>query len=190
MQYKELFKRTYRLLRQPRDEWQTIVAQEKDSNKVINDFVLPMVGLCALTAFLGQLFQGAGFEKALIAVIVSLGKNFGGVYLTFFILQESVKFFGLQRSKIAHMQMAGYGFVTIFVVDIIYKLIPELFFLPILELYLVYIIWEASDLVVKIDDKRRVAYVLFVSFLILILSFGIDAVLSNTIKASSEIVAG
>ncbi len=190
MQYKELFKRTYMLLRQPRTEWQNIVNQEQDKDKTINDFVLPMVGVCALAAFLGQLFQGAGLEKALIAVIVSLGKNLGGVFLTFLILQETAKYFGLKRDKTAHMQLAGYGFVTIFVVDIVYKLIPEFFFLPVLQLYLIYIMWEASETVAKVEDKRRVAYVLFISFLILILSIGIDNILSHTIKASTEIVAG
>ncbi len=188
MEYKRLFNQIYRLLRQPRNEWQRIVEQEKDSTNVINNFVLPMIGLCALSSLLGQLFQGEGFEKALIAVIVSLGKNFGGIYITFFILQETTKYFGLERNKTAHLQLIGYGFVTIFTVDIIHKLIPELIFLPFLQLYLLYTIWEASEIVIKIDDKKRVIYVLFVTLLMLSISTGIDTVLSNTIKASSEIV--
>lgn len=190
MQYKELFKRTYNLLRQPRLEWQKIAEEENNHTKVINDFVLPMIGLCALSAFLGQLFQSSGLEKALIAVIVSLGKHFGAVYLSFFILQETASYFGLKRNKTAFMQIAGYGLVTVFVVDIVYKLIPELFFLPILELYIIYLIWEGVEVLTTIDDKKRVSYVLFAALLLLALSFGIEAILSNTIVASSEIVAG
>ena len=189
MEYKELFKQIYRLIRQPRNEWQTIVEHEKDSTKVINNFVIPMTGICALCAFLGQLFQGAGFEKALIAVIISLGKNFGGVYFTFFILQETAKFFGTKRNKTAHLQLVGYSFVAIFTIDIIYKLIPEFFFLPILQLYILYIIWEASEIVVKIEDKKRVMYVFFTSITMLALSSAIGTILSKTIKASSEIIA-
>jgi len=189
MQYKELFKRTYRLLRQPRQEWQVIAGEEKSSNKVINDFALPMIGLCALSAFLGQLFQSSGLEKALIAVIISLGKNFGAIYITFFILQESAKFWGLKRNNTAFMQLAGYGLAISFVVDIVYKLIPELFFLPVLELYIIYFIWEGVEALISINEKKRVAFVLFVALLLLVLSLGIETILSKSIVPSSEIVA-
>ena len=189
MQYKQLFNRTKNILSTPHTEWAKIKADETSSTTVINDFVLPMAGLCALSAFLGMLFQSLGFEKALVSVIISLGKTFGGVYFTFFVLQETAKYFGLKRNKLAFMQMAGYSFALIFVVDIIANLIPELFFLPFLELYVFYIIWEASDVIVKIDEKERVKYVISVSLLILISSFIIGQLLSEMLKVSSEIVA-
>ena len=177
MQYKELFNRTKNILSAPRTEWANIKAGETNSAQVINDFVLPMAGLCALSAFLGILFQGAGFEKALVSVIISLGKTFGGFYFSFFVLQETAKYFGLKRSKKTFMQMAGYSFVVIFVVDIIANLIPELFFLNFLKIYIFYIVWEAVEILVQIEEKKRAAYVISVSLLILLSSLIIENVL-------------
>lgn len=177
MQYKELFTRAFNLIRYTRKEWQKIVDEEDNSNAVINDFVLPMAGLCALTAFLGILFQGLGFEKALVSAIISLGKSFGGVYLSFFILQESTKHFGLERNKTRFLQISGYSFVVIFVIDLVVKLIPELFFLPVLELYIFYIIWEASEVVLNISEEKRSQFVISASLLILFSSFIIEKIL-------------
>ncbi len=189
MQYQQLFKRAFNLLRYTRKEWQNIVSNEKDSNPVINDFVLPMTGLCALAAFLGVLFQGAGFEKALVSTIISLGKTFGGVYLSFLLLQESSKYFGLKRNKTGFLQISGYSFVVIFVIDIIVKLIPELFFLPVLELYIFYIIWEASDVVINIDESKRSQFVVFASLVILLSSFIIENLLL-LFMPGAEIITG
>lgn len=177
MQYQQLFRRTFNLIRYTRKEWQAIVDKEDNSNTVINDFVLPMAGLCSLAAFLGILFQGAGFEKALVSAIISLGKSFGGVYLSFFVLQESSKFFGLERNKTRFLQLSGYSFVIIFVIDLIVKLIPELFFIPILQLYIFYIIWEASDVVLNISEEKRSQFVISASLLILFSSIIIEKVL-------------
>lgn len=188
MQYKELFNRTKNILSTPRNEWAKIKTEETKSSQVINDFILPMAGLCALSAFLGIIFQGAGFEKALVAVIISLGKTFGGVYFSFFVLQETAGYFGLKRRKIAFMQMAGYSFVVIFVVDIIANLIPELFFLNFLKIYIFYIVWEAVEILVQIEEKKRAAYVISVSLLILLSSLIIERILL-IFMPGAEIVA-
>lgn len=188
MQYKQLFNRAKNILRAPRTEWEIIKSQETSSSQVINDFVLPMAGLCALSAFLGVIFQGAGFEKALVSVIISLGKTFGGVYFSFYVLQETAKYFGLQRSKIGFMQIAAYSYVVIFVVDIIANLIPELFFLNFLKLYIFYIVWEAVEIIVKVEDKKRTAYVIYVSLLILLSSLIIERLL-HIFMPGAEIVA-
>lgn len=188
MQYNQLFNRTKNILRTPRGEWEKIRESETNSSQVLNDFILPMAGLCALAAFLGLIFQGAGFEKALVSVIISLGKTFGGVYFSFFVLQESAKYFALERSKLAFMQIAGYSYVVIFVVDIVANLIPELFFLNFLKLYIFYVVWEAVEIVVQVADKKRTSYVIFVSLLILLSSLIIERVLL-IFMPGAEIVA-
>nr|MDA3854095.1 YIP1 family protein [Bacteroidales bacterium] len=118
----------------------------------------------------------------------SLGKTFGGVYFSFFVLQETAKYFGLKRSKKNFMQMAGYSFVVIFVVDIIASLIPELFFLNFLKIYIFYIVWEAVEILVQVEEKKRAAYVISVSLLILLSSLIIERVLL-LFMPGAEIVA-
>lgn len=189
MQYKKLYKRTVEILRHPRKEWDSIKTNETDNNTVINDFVLPMVGLCAVSAFLGILFQGINFEKALVSVIISLGKLLGGVYFSFFVLQESAIYFGLQRNKKNFMQMAGYGFVVVFVVDIVVNLIPELFFLPILELYTFYLMGEAIDVFTQIDEKKRTSYIIFSSLVIIASPHIIEFILNKVLMPGAKIVA-
>ncbi len=188
MQYKKLYQRTVGILRRPRKEWEKIKANEPDSRTVINDFVLPMTGFCALSAFLGIMFQGIDFEKALVSVIISLAKSIGGVYFSFFMLQESASYFGLQRNKTDFMKMAGYGFVVIFVVDIVVNLIPELFFLPILELYTFFLIGEAIDTFTHIEEKKRTGYILFATLIIIISPHVIEFILNKVLMPGAKIV--
>lgn len=189
MQYKDLFKRTYQLIISSRTEWEKITSSEDTSSKVINDFVLPLAGLCSLSAFLGIIFINAEFERALVAAIISLGKSFGGVYLSFFVLQETAKYFDLKRNKTRYMQLVGYSYVIIFIVDIIVNLIPELFFLNFLKLYIFYIIWEGVDFCTKISEEKRIKLVIGTTILILASSLIIEKLLFKFMPGA-EIIAG
>ena len=193
MLYKELFKKTYRLLRNCRREWANIVGREENSDKVINEFVIPMASICALSAFLGILFQSENFkkalEKALVEAIISIATSFGAVYFCFFALQETAKYFGLERNKTRNLQLVGYSFAVIFTIDIVTNLIPELFFFQIFKLYVVYIVWEGVEFCSNIKEDKRVGYVLYTSVLILLSSIIIEKIL-NYFMPGAEIIAG
>lgn len=189
MQYKELFNRTYQLLRHSNSEWEAITSAEEDSQKTLNDFVLPMAGLCALAAFLGIIFTKVNFERALIEAIISLGKSFGGVYFSFFVLQETAKKFGLERNKTHFLQLAGYSYSVIFVIDIITNLIPELFFLNFMKIYIFYVVWEGVSFCTSIPEEKRTSYVIFAAAVLLISSIIINKALYFFLPGA-EIVAG
>lgn len=189
MQYKELFNRTYQLLRNSKSEWEKITSTEEDSQKTLNDFVLPLAGLCALAAFLGIFFTNINFERALVGAIISLGKMFGGFYFSFFIFQESANKFGLERNKTRFMQLAGYSYSVIFVIDIITNLIPELFFLNFTKLFIFYVVWEGVEYCTQISEEKRRTYVIFAASVLLISSFVIEKVL-YFFMPGAEIVAG
>lgn len=190
MQYQQLVKRTYQILKNPRATWQTIVETEKNSDKVMNEFVLPLSGLCALTAFLGILFQGLGLEKALLGAIISIVKSLGGVYLSFFIIQETARFVNLERDKTHYMQLVGYSYAIIFILDIITNLIPDLFFMSFFKLYIIYMVWEAVEFCTKITDNKRVGYTIGIAALLLISSLAIGTILTAKLMPVSEIIAG
>lgn len=189
MLYKELLKKTFRLLRYSREEWEEIVHKEETISKVRDNFIIPMAGLCALSAFIGVLFQAINFEKAIIEAIVSFAKAYGGVYFSYMLVQETSKLFGLERSKVRNMQLIGYSFGTIFVLDIITSLIPELFFLEIFKLYVFYIVWEGVEFCTAIKDEKRVGFVIFVSVVILCSTYIIEF-FSNQFLPGAEIIAG
>lgn len=188
MQYQQLLKRTVNLIRITRKEWKSIVKHEDSTNAVLNDFIMPLAGITALAAFLGILFQGLGLEKALVSAIVSIGKTFGGVYFSFFVLQETARYFALERNKVRNFQLAGYSYVAVFVVDIVLSLIPELFFLNILKVFVFYLVWEGVEFCTKIDEEKRRSYVIMVAMVILLSSYIIEKVLF-IFMPGAEIVA-
>jgi hypothetical protein len=177
MQYKELFDRSYQLLKHSSSEWEKITSSESDTKNTLNEFVLPMAGLCSLAAFLGIMFTKVSFEKALIEAIISIGKSFGGVYLSFYILQETANKFNLERNKVRFMQLVGYSYVVIFVTDFVTHLIPELFFLNFLKLYIFYVVWEGVAFCTQVAEDKRRTYVIYVSVVILLSSLIIERAL-------------
>lgn len=190
MQYKELFFRTYNILRFSSKTWQTIVEEEDKSEKVINDFIIPLAAICALSAFLGVLFQSWIFEKALVSAIITIGKSFGSVFLSFFLLQETMeRFFNLERNKVRNLQLVGYSYAVIFALDIIANLIPDLFFLRFFKLYVVYVVWEGVEFCTKVQDNKRVPLVLYISALILLSCIIIEKFLL-IFMPNQEIIAG
>lgn len=174
MNYKELFSIAIRLISSPAKAWEEI-SVEKDRRKVYMAFVYPMIGLCGLSVFLGSLLTNGwggpqSFQIAMTnccAVAVSL---FGGYFFASYLINEmGCRMFGLRSDLALSQQFAGYALVVPFLLQMVTGLMPDFKIIAwLLQFYIVYVIWEGTSVLMKVDERKRLQYTLFSAILLLV----------------------
>ena len=173
MNYKELFKKAILLITSPAKAWEAI-SQEEDRRKVFGTFVYPMIGFCGLAVFIGTLLNnGLGplvFQKAMTdccAVFVAL---FGGYFVASYIINKlGVAMFKVEDNLPLIQQFAGYALVVTFLLDMITGLISGFFILRwIFQFYIIYVVWEGSRILIRVDEKNQMSYTVMVSLLLIL----------------------
>lgn len=162
-----------KLISSPAKAWEEISIEE-DRQKVYIAFVYPMIGLCALSVFIGSLLTNGwggpqSFQIAMTdccAVAVAL---FGGYFLAAYAINEMrVKMFGLASNKALAQRFAGYALVVPFLLQIVTGLLPDFRIIAwLLQFYIVYVIWEGAPILMKTEEKIRLKFTLISSALLI-----------------------
>lgn len=184
MNYKELFKRAILLISSPAKAWEEI-SLEEDRRKVFTTFVYPMIGFCGLAVFIGTLLNnGMGplvFQKAMTeccAVFVAL---FGGYFVAAYAINKlGVVMFKLEDNLQLAQQFAGYALVVTFLLDMVTGLVSSFFILRwIFQFYIIYVVWEGSRILIRIDEKSQMSYTVMVSLLLIFCPAVLDFVFNK-----------
>ncbi|NDV66753.1 Yip1 family protein [Bacteroides sp. 224] len=173
MNYQEIFKISLLLISSPAKAWEEIRLQE-DKRKVLAAFVYPMIGLCALSVFLGSLFTNGwggpeSFQVAMTQCCVAIVALFGGYFLAAYCINEiGVRMFGLKSDMALVSQFAGYSLVVLFLAYIITGLLPTFGLIALLlQFYIIYVVWEGVPVMMQVKEKARLKYTLITSALLI-----------------------
>ena len=174
-----------KLISSPAKAWEEI-CMEEDRRKVFMAFVYPMIGLCALSVFIGSLLTyGWGgpesFQIAMTnccAVAVAL---FGGYFLAAYAINEAgIKMFGMPSQVLLTQQFAGYSLVVLFLLQIITGLLHSFRIIAwLLQFYIVYVVWEGAPIVMKVKENDRLKYTLLSSALLILCPAAIEFVFNK-----------
>ena len=123
LNYKELFNRAVLLLSNPAKAWEEI-ANESNQNKVMSEFVYPMIGLCGLSVFIGTFIGNtagvSAFQIAMTRCCATFVSLFGGFFLASYLVNLLGKnTLGREDEKELNQQFVGYAMVVTFALDII-----------------------------------------------------------------------
>lgn len=136
--------------------------------KVTGDYIMPMSVLAALLCFIGSLLNAGDmhFERAVIKsifVFISLVLSFYAQY--FIVKYVTGRWFvsGLPRWNFAVMT-ASLMTVT-FAVEMVSGLLPDMFFVSFLYVYVLYLVWLLTESVVPVDEALRNKYMVLVSII-------------------------
>ena len=160
------------LISSPPRAWEEI--RLEDRRKVYTSFVYPMIGLCALSVFIGSLFTMGwdgpqSFQYAMrqcCAVAVSL---FGGYFLAAYLINAlCVHLLGLDDNPALARQFAGYALVVLFLLRIILGILPDFAIIALLlQFYIVYVVWEGSAALMQIAEENRLRFTVISSVLLI-----------------------
>jgi len=171
LNYKELFNRLLLLISSPAKAWEEILVEE-DKRKVLADFVYPLIGLCGLAVFLGSIsfdFEAFSLQTAMTKACSVLISLFGGYFLAAYLVNlYGQKALDRGTELALCQQLVGYSMSVLFVLDIVLGLFPSFFILRwILQFYIVWIVWEGAQKLMKVEEEKLLSYTLIVSALII-----------------------
>lgn len=187
MNYKNIFKVAISLISSPAKAWEDISVNQ-DRQKVIEEFVYPMIGICGIVWFAASICRlgwstPMAFQKAMIdccGVAVGL---FGGFFLSIYLLSRYVyRWFNLQVAYQNLPVFIGYAMTVTFFANIISGIYPPLQAATlILQLYSVYIIYMGAMPMMKVEASQRMSFTISSSIVILVCPTLIEIIYQNLI---------
>lgn len=161
------------LISSPAKAWEEISSE--DRQKVMLDFVYPLIALAGLSVLIGVLVEVGwskpeNYQEAMTqccAVAVSL---FGGFFLSAYLInQTGMKLAGLRDNLPLAQQFTGYSLVVVFLLQIIYGILPDFLILVVLfSFYTIYIVWEGAEVLMHVDERNRLRYTIISSVILLV----------------------
>lgn len=173
MSYIKIFKIIILLISSPAKAWEDINLQW-DSQKVVVDFVYPMIGFCGLSYLVGSLIRRGwnapmSFQLAMVdccGVAVTL---FVGFFLAAYIInQVAVRWFEQFSDMKKAQLLAGFGLSITFLGEIVLGIFPDLSFaVAVIELYVFYLIYIGTPILMGIKGSNRIGFTAVSSVILL-----------------------
>ena len=172
LNYKELFNRAVLLLSAPAKAWGEI-AEESNRNKVMSEFVYPMIGLCGLSVFIGTFIGNtagvSAFQIAMTRCCATFVSLFGGFFLASYLVNLLGKStLGREDEKELNQQFVGYAMVVTFALDIIGGLFSVSLLQWIFQFYTIFVVYEGAKNLMGVEDKSLTRYSLIASVIIIL----------------------
>ncbi|MDR1645309.1 MAG: YIP1 family protein [Tannerellaceae bacterium] len=176
--YKNLFRQLIFLLSAPAQAWRDLTEREEKKDDYLTQFVYPLIGLVAASAFVGVFFaeRDFQFEHAIKAAIKAIFSSFGGYFLAAYLLNELRKrIFKQQDNLLLCRRFTGYASAGLFALHILFALLPiiplfDFLFLRIFILFLatLYIAWEGVMPYLQTVEHHRLKLSVAASLLIVL----------------------
>lgn len=165
----------------PSRAWKEI-AGEDSSTDVQVMYVFPMLGLCALVAFLASFIENLGtgiaqydiFRQAIINACLTVIPLFSVYMISIYIIRNILgSLFGIQGDLPVVRKFTGYSMTVLFAsYTIISFPVDFKILIWLAQVYTMFIIWEGSGRLFRLDDNKRLILTIFL-FALLVLGGGL-----------------
>lgn len=182
-----LIDRVKNILLTPKAEWERIAAEPADINKMYVGYLLPLLVLSAVCAFIGMSligvsFFGATFRTPIVAGIVGAALRvvvgFVGVYVLAFIANALAPNFGSQANMGQAQKLAVYS-STAGLLAGVFAIYPPLTMLAILGLYSLVLLYFGLGPLMKTPEDKRIGYFLVIIVVAIVIGIVISVVLGT-----------
>ena len=186
MNYKELFRRLFTLIASPRKAWVEI-STESPRRDVMASFVYPLIALCGLAVllsnFLNDGMERSVYQPALMEMCSYCIALFGGFFLAAWLLDTlRQRLLGHAADMPEAQLFVGYAMGVVLAADILAVVFPQLFiFWWLLRVYVLYVVWEGSDVLFAIPDDKRFTFAVAAAAAV-VLSPAVIRILFNTLS--------
>jgi len=157
---------------QPVRAWETIRKENRSVRTVQGSFLIPVLIMISLSAFVGSLIYNPSGLSILFPVIRAL-KQFLCFYLTVLLssltLNEISLAFVQSKDYSFNFKLVTYSFTPLFITVIITRFLPDLALLNLLSLYGAYIIYTGLNTIENISRRAFLRY--FIVALLIVIVF-------------------
>lgn len=168
--YKNLIGRLKGMVVSPQKEWDDIFSERKTINEVLAQFSFPLLGLYTLSTFIGYLLshQGLDFGSAVKEAVFTFSSGFFALYVSYFLLVKIISLLGREIEKEKAFQLIAYASGITYLTGSIIALVPETIVVAsIINLYIIYLVWLASNVLSSLLQDTRIWFTIIASILIL-----------------------
>jgi len=178
--YKKIYEKIKLILVAPKKFWEEESTSDKKYD-VPSQFVYPLLGLVALSAFIGYWWNYGAFDlpKALQITCVSFASGFAGFFVASFLVDElSHSILKMEKNTVRTRNFVGYSSIVFYLIYIFLYIFPSFFFVFLFLFYTVYIVWEGSDVYMHVREKDRQKFTIGASVIIVASPLLIEKILS------------
>ncbi|MDR1332275.1 MAG: hypothetical protein LBK07_09255 [Tannerella sp.] len=155
----------------PSEAWTSAPREDDGHEAFLSRYVYPLIGVIALAAFLGVLFNRKEFDFviALKSAIMELVSSAGGFFLGAWLLGEIWRsVFKRPKDMKLCRYFVGYASSLMFLLRIVLSLLPEFFFLHVIVLYTAYIIWEGAVPFMLVRENEQLKFTIYASLAVML----------------------
>jgi hypothetical protein len=156
----------------PGKAWETIYNENRSVRTVQVSFLLPVLTLVSLSAFIGSLIYNPSGLSVLFPVIRAI-KQFICFYLTVslsaWVLNEIAMAFVHEKNYSFNFKLVTYSFTPLYITVIITRFLPDLALINLLGFYGAYIMYAGISRLDKISKKGILRY--FIVALLIVIIF-------------------
>ena len=159
-----LIARVKNILLSPSTEWPTIAAEPSSTGSIYIGYVVPLVAIGVIAAFIGQSAIGlplvgrVGVVAGLVRAIISFAFSLLGVFLIAWIVDVLAPTFGGQRNPLAALKATAYSFTPGWVAGVL-NIVPMLGLLVIIgALYGLYLLYLGLPVLMGCPREKAVGY--------------------------------
>jgi len=174
MDYKFLYQRVKNLIADPAKEWDSIMSGDRKISFINFNFLLPLVIMASVSAFLGTLiFTHSGLDPlyAVMAGIRTFILFYFIIYAFAFIFNEITNYLGAAKDFELSFRLIVYSLSPFLLCQIMSQLFESLIFVNILAFYGLYIFWAGLVRKPGLSEKQKWQLFLAAALLFLVLSF-------------------
>lgn len=171
------------LLLSPTNGWKDIKLESPDSNALLRQGLYPLIGIVAITEFLGFVYQpNANIISILARALTDILAYVLTLFIAKFIFASYLKRYSSSTPERYPEEVITYmGLGLLAVLQIIQNILPWHFvLLSILPLYIVLILYKSSDFM-KINPQYELRYMVLAAVAIIVLPITIRYILSYLI---------
>ena len=168
MKLPKFIHRAIRIVFHTKQEWNNISQEYCSEKDLFLQYALPWILLCTsisaiFTGIYADQFWPHFFLTLLLNSLSLIGGYFMACYLGFYVLE---KIFPKLFNKQDTITVITYAFTIYWTLEVIVAIIPDFFFLRVLNLYTLYMLWKADGILMDIPKQKQGIVVLPLAIII------------------------
>ncbi|OFX43701.1 MAG: hypothetical protein A2046_03560 [Bacteroidetes bacterium GWA2_30_7] len=156
----------------PVNEWEVIKNENHNVQRILVNYLLPIIFTIGLADLLGGLIFESFFSLTyrVLSACFAMFIPFVTIIVTSFLISILAPSFGAKNDFSSSLKLVTYSFSIQLVLNIITNLLPFLSIIGILGLYYIFIIWHGVVPVMNVSGEKRVSFVILSVLIILVIS--------------------
>src|SRR4030095_6070003 len=185
-----LIDRVKNILLSPKTEWQVINGETETPQTLLTKYVIPLLLIPAIAAFIGYGF--VGIDAFLIKIrgvrwgawfaVQYLVSGIVGYYIATYVIDALAPSFGSEKNIGKSAQLVAYSYTASWVAGI-FMIVPALSILTILGLYGIYLFYVGLPIIKKTPEDKRIVYMIVSVLVIIVVSWVVMWIVGRILTA-------